>query len=104
MKLQFLPMGARFEYQGTIYVKTGPMMAASETGEQKLIPRYAMLTPLDPMPSPTAPANVHQIPEPVVLAAFEKFYQSCSRLVEESGRLELARARLAFLEALKGGR
>lgn len=101
MKLQHLPMGARFEYQGVVYVKTGPMMAAAESGEQKLIPRYAVLKPLDPMPAPeTGPRR--QLSEAAVLAAFDQFYLGCTRLVDESGRVELARARQRFLDTLKG--
>ena len=30
MKLTQLPLGARFEYDGEIFTKTGPMTAASE--------------------------------------------------------------------------
>jgi hypothetical protein len=102
MKLQQLPMGARFEYQGAVYVKTGPMMAAAESGEQKLIPRYAVLKPLDPMPAATDPKAARQLPEAAVLAAFDTFYLKCSRLVDESGRFELARARQDFLNKIKG--
>lgn len=40
-------MGARFEYEGNVYVKTGPMTASSEQGGQRIIPRYATLRPLD---------------------------------------------------------
>lgn len=39
-------MGARFEYEGVEYVKTGPQLA-SGPGGQKLIPKYAVLRPLD---------------------------------------------------------
>ena len=35
MRLQDLPVGARFEYQGKIFVKTGPITAASEAGGQQ---------------------------------------------------------------------
>jgi uncharacterized protein (DUF1330 family) len=46
MKIHQLPMGARFEYEGAEYVKTGPQLA-SGAGGQKLIPKYAVLKPLD---------------------------------------------------------
>ena len=100
MKLQHLPMGARFEYQGAVYVKTGPMMAATESGEQKLIPRYAVLKPLDPMPAPPDPKAARQLPEPLVLTAFERYHGRCQRVVDEAGRFELAQARQEFLAAL----
>ena len=40
-------MGARFEYEGVVYVKTGPLTASSEEGGQRIIPRYAILKALD---------------------------------------------------------
>lgn len=102
MKLQHLPMGARFEYQGEVYVKTGAMMAASESGQQRLIPRYAVLKPLDPATASGPQEAARQLPEAAVLAAFERFYLSCARLVDDSGRLELGRARQQFLDAIHG--
>ena len=101
MKLQHIPMGARFEYQGVIYSKTGPMLATAENGEQKLIPRYAVLKPLDGVPVMTEPASIRQIDASVVTDAFERFFFACSRLVDESARLELAKARQQFLDAIK---
>ena len=46
MKIHQLPEGARFEYEGEAYVKTGPMFATGPKG-QRLIPKYAVLKPLD---------------------------------------------------------
>ena len=45
MKIHLLPMGARFVYEGEEYVKTGPLFASGKGG-QRLIPKYAVLTPL----------------------------------------------------------
>lgn len=101
MKLQQLPIGARFEYQGKVFVKTGPITAAGETGGNALIPKYAVLKPLDPMPAPADDRPRRSLAESTVLEAFESFYARSLRLVDESGRLELARARQAFLSALK---
>ena len=50
MKLQDLPMGARFEYEGVVYFKTGPLTASSEAGGQRIIPRYAVLRSLEAPP------------------------------------------------------
>ena len=47
MKLQQLAIGDRFEYDGRILVKTGPLTASSDDGGQQMIPRYAVLKPLD---------------------------------------------------------
>ena len=44
MKFKQLNIGQQFEYQEQTYIKTTPLIAKhSETGEQKLIPRYAEL-------------------------------------------------------------
>jgi len=44
MKIQQLIIGQEFEYQGDFYVKISTMVAHHvETGEQKLIPRYAAI-------------------------------------------------------------
>jgi hypothetical protein len=46
MRIQQLPIGTRFEYNGQEYVKTGPMIGTSDAG-QRLIPKHAELRPLD---------------------------------------------------------
>jgi hypothetical protein len=101
MKLQHLPMGARFEYQGKVMVKAGPLTATTESGGQCLIPRYAVLKPLDPMPAASDGSAARQLAEPLVLEAFERFFMRCTRLVDDAGRLELSRARQRFLDDLK---
>ena len=69
MRLQDIPIGARFEYQGKVFVKTGPITAASEAGGQQMIPRYADLQPLDPLPE-KPPASQRSLDEARVRAAF----------------------------------
>lgn len=100
MKFHQLPIGARFEYEGRVYVKTGPIAAATEQGGQRMIPRHAVLRPLDggPPPAPSKPAR--QLDEARVLAAFEVFYAECLRQQDEAGRLALAQARERFLASL----
>lgn len=102
MKLQHLSMGARFEYEGVNYVKTGPLTASSEAGGQRIIPRYANLKLLDAPLAEASAAPVRGRLEAVrVRAAFERFYESCERLVPEGRRGELAEARQQFFEAIK---
>jgi hypothetical protein len=102
MKLQHLAIGARFEYEGVVYVKTGPLTASSEEGGQRIIPRYAILKPLDVPAAESNPSSVKGRLEAVrVRAAFERFYESCERLVPEGSRNELAEAREQFLAAIK---
>lgn len=96
MKLQHLAIGARFEYEGLVYVKTGPLTASSEAGGQRIIPRHATLKPLD------LPANEGKgrLEGPVVRKAFNAFFETCDRLVGEAGRAELEQARQRFLKAI----
>lgn len=101
MKLQHLAMGARFEYEGVTYVKTGPMTASSETGGQRIIPRYATLRALEePVAESKAPIK-GRLEAVRVRTAFERFYEISERLVGASGQAELAQARLKFLDAIK---
>lgn len=102
MKLQHLAIGARFEYEGAVYVKTGPLTASSEAGGQRMIPRYATLKPLDVPAAEASQAPVKGRLEAVrVRTAFERFYASCERLVPADSRDELAEARQQFFEAIK---
>lgn len=100
MKFQQLPPGARFEYEGKVYVKTGPMTAASEQGGQRMIPRFALLRPLDGQPPP--PRTAHKLDEAAVRQAFDGFYGECLRLLhDEEADVLRARARRAALEAAR---
>lgn len=102
MKLQHLPIGARFEYEGQIYVKTGPLTASAEQGGQRVIPRYAVLRPLDPTPSAEAPgAGVRRLDAQRVRKAFDRFYAVCEQSVPSERLTALEAARAEFLAALK---
>jgi len=57
MKLNHLPIGARFEYEGQIYTETGPITAAAEKGGQRMIPRHAVLRPVDGHTPPARPGH-----------------------------------------------
>jgi hypothetical protein len=101
LKLQHLAIGARFEYEGVVYVKTGPLTASSEQGGARIIPRYAILKPVDaPQPGSASPERVG-LDSKTVHAAFDSFFETCNRLVDESRREALSKARDEFLTALK---
>jgi len=100
MRFQHLPIGTRFEFEGKVYVKTGPISAASEQGGQRMIPRHATLKPLDGSVPEAPPKPDRKLDEAAVLAAFEAFYGECSRLLDEPAKLGLAAARRRFLAAL----
>lgn len=84
MKFHQLPNGARFEYQGKVYVKTSPVVAtAEEGGGQRLIPRSAVLKPVsDSSAKPPASATLGLDPD-VVMAALAQFHDTCARILEE---------------------
>lgn len=98
MKIHQLPMGARFEFEGVEYVKCGPLVAAGPQG-QRLIPKYAVLKPLDGVPPPVekVPVSVSRV---AVLAAFARFHAACAPLVPDDRQDALAAAREDFLKAL----
>ncbi len=109
MKFQMLEVGTRFEYADAIYVKTGPLTAISESGVQRMIPRFALLRPLDAPIEPPRRAS-RALDEAEVLAAFEVFYAACLSEFEAAcrdstaapawrARLESARRR--FIAALE---
>ena len=77
MKFQHLKVGQKFEYQGYIYVKSSPLLAShAETGEQKLIPRYAaiVVTEISTAPADKKPAKSLNAQQ--VQVAFNTFYDS----------------------------
>lgn len=99
MKIHQLTMGARFEYEGVEYVKTGPMFATGPAG-QRMIPKYAVLRPLG-QAAASADAGLPQVlAHADVLRAFAGFYARCTDLVPEDRRGELEGARGSFLQAL----
>ncbi len=98
MKIHLLPMGARFEYEGGEYVKTGPQLASGKNG-QRLIPKYAVLQVLDNTTVPVE-KKTDALPRAAVLAAFETCYAKCVALIPAEQQAEAAAARDAFLKSL----
>ena len=107
MKFQMLAIGARFEFEAKEYVKTGPLTASSD-GVQRMIPRFAVLKPLDAgvEPARKPPRNLD---EAVVLAAFETFFAESMYLLQtlpsdpdqtRTSIAELAAARQRFLDQI----
>ncbi|NOT18272.1 MAG: hypothetical protein HOP20_09450 [Sulfuriferula sp.] len=50
MKFQHLSIGTRFVYETHTYTKISPLLASADGGEQRMIPRYAKLLPVDGAP------------------------------------------------------
>lgn len=100
MKIHQLPQGARFEYEGEEYVKTGPLFATGKGG-QRLIPKYAVLKPLGAAAALPGKAARDSLLRANVLHGFEIFYTDCKALVPEDRQMLLDAARDRFLEALE---
>lgn len=99
MKIHQLPHGARFEYQGEEYVKTGPLFATGPGG-QRLIPKYAVLKPIGDVAEMPADTQNVSLSRAAVHKAFETFYAECKALVPEDSQTAMADARTRFLETL----
>ena len=98
MKIQQLPIGARFQYEGEDYVKTGPLLATAN-GRQRLIPKYAVLKVLDgSQPVPEKKSTL--VGRDQVILAFERFCAECLPAIPEEKRAAAEAARAAFLKAL----
>ncbi len=100
MKINLIPLGTRFEYEGEIYTKTGPMTAASEKGGQRMIPRYAVLRPVGEIPPAPPPAPGRQVDADKVRTAFDAYHAVALRLADDFSRAELEAARQKFLATL----
>ncbi len=100
MKFQHLPIGARFEFEAKIYSKTGPLTASAEAGGQRVIPRYADLTPLDACVPRAARKSPATLDPDKVKAAFDEFYAEAARRIDTSQQLALIQARERFFSGL----
>lgn len=103
MKFGQLPIGSRFHYDHEWHIKTGPLLAATESGgRQRFIGRYAEVRLAEPPPAGSAAPET-----PAVSAAFEVFYQQCLALVQTltahdppaaaAARAQLEQARRLYL-------
>ena len=98
MKFQQLPMGARFLFEGAPYRKTSPLLASAEDGGSRMIPRWAVVQPLD-VTAPPAPARPATLPSQAVVAALTDLQHRLQAMLDAldlpAGRLTEARAELA---------
>ena len=75
MKFQQLKIGQAFGYEGDFFVKTSPLVAShAETGEQKLIPRYAVIAVTDTSTTPNDKYPDRNLNSNQVQTAFNMFY------------------------------
>jgi hypothetical protein len=100
MKIHQLPIGARFEYEGEEYVKTGPLFATAQAGQQRMIPKYAVLKPLDQAEVAAEAERSETVLRSEVLKAFDAYCTECRLLVPVDGQAALDAARDRFLKTL----
>lgn len=103
MKIDLLPLGARFQWKGITYTKIGPMTASGETGGVAFIPKHAVLKPAPgeefPLPPPEAAGQTLDAAK--VSRAFESYHQTALTLTDEAGREALEMARKRFLAEIR---
>jgi len=76
MKFQQLTIGQKFEYQGEFFIKSSPLVAShAETGEQKLIPRYAAIVVKDMSLPPADKQPAGTLNSEQVQTAFNRFFE-----------------------------
>lgn len=102
MKIDHLPIGARFQWKGITYTKTGPMTATGDSGGTAFIPKHVVLQPV-PGEAPPAPPEPTAAPLDAarVLAAFETYHRKALTLTDEGAHAELEAARQRFLAGLR---
>ncbi len=99
MKISQLPNGARFEYEGEEYVKTGPLFATGKGG-QRLIPKYAIVRPLDAVTPEKPAAKDAAVSRETVARAVKQFLTECDALVPEERKGELRESGERLLKSL----
>ena len=107
MKFKLLSIGQKFKFEDEVYVKTSPIVASNvETGHNKMIPRYAVLTLLDNSSEEIQPAIKEPVAVDKVLTQFNLFYENCITVLDKNDVLapiikdELDRARDKFTQYL----
>ena len=107
MKFKLLSIGQKFKYQDEVYVKTSPIVASNvETGHNKMIPRYAVVTLLDQSGEKTQPPSKESVNAKDALKQFNLFYEKCIEILEKNDVLipiikdELDKARDEFIQNL----
>ncbi len=111
-KFSLLAIGDTFEYQGERYTKSGPLTASRlDTGNQRMIPRSAMVAPLSGTPALSAEVQDKQLPAEQVLEAFAHYHKGCQEWLGMTEKVDaelaatireaMEKARQQFLAELK---
>jgi hypothetical protein len=98
MKFHQLPIGSRFRYQERDYCKTSPLAATDSTGGQRMIPRSAVVAPVD---DSSASGGDQATTSSPLRASLQQHHERCRTLVEQAcGQLPEIH-RLELLKALE---
>ena len=103
MKIDLLPLGARFQWKGITYTKVGPMTASAESGGgSAFIPKHAALQPVpgEAPPQAAPQPKAQTLKTAKVISAFETYHQTALTLADEAGQAALEEARKRFLSEL----
>jgi len=111
-KFTQLAIGESFEFQGERFLKVGPLTGRNlTTNHQRMIPRSAVVMPLNGETAAETPRSQRELPEALVLEAFEHYHKGCLewlQLTEEADselaqriREAMALARKRFLQELQ---
>lgn len=102
MKIDQLPIGARFQWKDRSYTKVGPMTASAESGGVDFIPKHAALQPVPGEAPPVMTDDTAATLDAAkVRAAFETYHRTALRVADDAGRLVLENARLRFLSEIR---
>ena len=106
MKFSLLPIGQRFRYQGKEYLKISPLQAQLPDGSgRRLIPRSAVVEPLEADDGEAPPPTPREIPLPELAQAMDRLGAEIADIVTASGldaagvERTLGAIRKAFLRA-----
>ncbi|MBZ0104811.1 MAG: hypothetical protein K8H84_04185 [Sulfuricella denitrificans] len=111
MKFMDLALGQKFELEGEIYVRTGPLVAShAENSKQRFMARYVSVTPLGESTS-ASPQPANTLSSGKVNIAFENYHAQCLGALEQLDaelppdrlgalRKQIEQARQTFLDTL----
>ena len=101
MKIDHLPIGARFLWKGVAYTKAGPMTASTDSGGSVFVPKHAVLQPVPGEAPPPLAIGPEPLDPARLLVAFEAYHQTALELTDETGQLALEAARRRFLSEIR---
>ena len=93
-KFSLLAIGEAFEYQGKHYTKSGPLTASRSNGNNRMIPRSAVVAPLTGAAPERIVEAIEEKPLPAgqVIEAFEHYHKGCVEWLAMTEKVDAALA------------